>query len=71
MRQMESVMLHTILMIVLMAIGIHLGILFLLHIAPKAIGLCFVIVGSIFCMGGIGMLIGIPMILIGGAILFA
>lgn len=62
---------HHAFMVFLMAIGIYLGILFLLHISHKAIGLCLIIVGSIFCLGAVGMIVGIPMILIGGAMLFA
>ena len=44
-----------------------LGILF----GPKAIGLCMVIIGTILSFSGIGMIIGVPLILIGGCMLFA
>ena len=36
----------------------------------KAIGLLFVIVGGLACLTFIGAIIGIPMILVGGLLLF-
>ncbi len=36
----------------------------------KAIGLVLVIVGTIFSLTGIGLIIGVPMIFIGGLMLF-
>jgi len=37
----------------------------------KAIGLLLVIIGTIACLTLVGIIIGIPMILIGGILLFA
>jgi len=37
----------------------------------KAVGLVFVIFGIFFCLSIIGIIIGIPMIFVGGIMLFA
>ena len=36
----------------------------------KAIGLLLVIVGAILCLSLIGLILGVPMILVGGLLLF-
>jgi len=47
-------------------------IIFALSVKPlrKAMGLLIVILGLIACLTGIGIIIGIPMILVGGILLF-
>ena len=56
-------------------IVIAAAVLFVLALAirplRKAIGLLIVILGALASFTGVGLIIGIPMILIGGVLLFA
>lgn len=61
---------------VIRKLGSAVTFLFMTFIAivrpiAKAVGLLFIILGAIFCSTFVGAVIGVPLILIGGILLFA
>ncbi len=54
--------------LVLILVSIYLA--FAVRPIRKAIGLVLVIVGTIFSLTGVGLIIGVPMIFVGGLMLF-
>jgi len=60
-------------LLILIAAVVTILLIIAIAIKPirKAIGLLLVILGTLECLTGIGLIIGIPSILIGGILLFA
>jgi hypothetical protein len=51
-------------------VGLMVGLALAFKPLRKAIGLLLVIVGAILCLSLIGLILGVPMILVGGLLLF-
>lgn len=53
-----------------LVVGIMVGLALAFKPLRKAIGLLLVIIGAILCLSLIGLILGVPMILAGGLLLF-